>query len=85
MSATPHRYKLFICCSIPEPKASLTFELRFRAYVHLTDFKNGYIIKCVIEIKQGCGGHNPQKVWMASTKMTCIHLYHFGSYRPVSL
>ena len=47
--------KLFICCSIPEPKASLIFELsnlRFRAHVHLMDFKNGYIIKCVIELKQ---------------------------------
>ena len=53
MSATLHRYKLFICCSIPEPKACLIFELRFRAHVHLTDFKNGYIIKCIIEIKQG--------------------------------
>ena len=27
VSATPQRYSLFICCSIPEPKACLIFEL----------------------------------------------------------
>ena len=40
--------KLFICCSIPEPKASLIFELSNLRWI----FKNGYIIKCVIKIKQ---------------------------------
>ena len=29
VSATPQKCKLFICCSIPEPKACLIFELRF--------------------------------------------------------
>ena len=27
LSVIPQRYKLFICCSIPEPKACLIFEL----------------------------------------------------------
>ena len=27
VSATPQRHKQFICCSIPEPKAYLIFEL----------------------------------------------------------
>ena len=40
MGATPQRYKLFICCSIPESKACLIFEFvstRFRARVATFD------------------------------------------------
>ena len=36
MGATPQRYKLFVCCSIPESKGCLIFEfvsIRFRAHV----------------------------------------------------
>ena len=36
-----------------ETEACLIFELRFSVNVHSMDFKNGYIIKCIIEIKQG--------------------------------
>ena len=52
VSATPQRYKLLICCSIPEPKACLIFKLS-KSKSTCRFLKNGYIIKCVIEIKQG--------------------------------
>ena len=54
VSATPQKQKLFICCSIPEPKACLIFELSKSKSTCTFNrfFKNGYIIKCVIEIKQ---------------------------------